>query len=57
MLLSLKPAANKSHAEITLDTEKPPAFAARSAIPPSIFDLSSLLLGGGSSVAAYSKIK
>jgi hypothetical protein len=53
MELSEKEDAQRSAAPTTREAENPPALAARSATPPSIFDLSALLRLGGSCVAAY----
>lgn len=51
--LSLNEAAHNSHAVMTRALENPPAWAARSAIPPSTLALSSFDFFGGSDVAAY----
>jgi hypothetical protein len=48
MELSEKEAAQSSPAVMTRELENPPAWAARSGIPPSTFDLSDLVLLGGS---------
>ncbi len=53
MELSENDAAQRSAAVMTRALLKPPACAARSATPPSIFDLSALVLEGGSWVASY----
>jgi hypothetical protein len=55
--LSENVAENKSAATKTLASENPPAFDARSDIPPSGLARSSLVRGGGSDVAVCQKWK